>query len=124
MEIIPQVSNLSGHRVNLKLVPRLIRSTVLAEIASGTNTKYAHPHLKVYPSLLRGVTVVLHEHHPNPRGARICLAGDQHGMSFSGLTQLRFTSVGLCSEKTAGIAFKHWVSAEQLHGTWVQLNSA
>ena len=47
-----------GHRVNRKRVQRLMRQLGLAGMAPGPNTSRPHPEHRVYPYLLRGVTVV------------------------------------------------------------------
>ena len=47
-----------GHTVNRKRVQRLMRRMGLAGMAPGANTSRAHPEHKVYPYLLRGVSVV------------------------------------------------------------------
>jgi putative transposase len=47
-----------GHCVNRKRARRLMRSIGLSGMAPGPNTSKAHPQHKVYPYLLRGVTVV------------------------------------------------------------------
>ena len=46
-----------GHLVNRKRVQRLMRLLGLAGMAPGPNTSHPHPQHKVYPYLLRGVTV-------------------------------------------------------------------
>jgi putative transposase len=46
-----------GHLVNRKRVQRLMRLLGLAGMAPGPNTSRPHPQHKVYPYLLRGVTV-------------------------------------------------------------------
>lgn len=46
-----------GHPVNRKRVQRLMRGMGLAGMAPGPNTSTAHPGHKVYPYLLRGVSV-------------------------------------------------------------------
>ena len=46
-----------GHVVNRKRVQRLMRAMGLVAIAPGPNTSRAHPEHKVYPYLLRGVSV-------------------------------------------------------------------
>jgi putative transposase len=46
-----------GHFVNRKRVQRLMRLLGLAGMAPGPNTSRPHPQHKVYPYLLRGVTV-------------------------------------------------------------------
>lgn len=47
-----------GIKVNRKRVQRLMRLTGLAGMAPGPNTSQKHPEHKVYPYLLRGLTVV------------------------------------------------------------------
>ena len=47
-----------GHTVNRKRVQRLMRRMGLSGMAPGPNTSRAHPEHKVYPYLLRGVSVV------------------------------------------------------------------
>ena len=47
-----------GHHVNRKRVQRLMRQLGLAGMAPGPNTSRPHPEHRVYPYLLRGVTVV------------------------------------------------------------------
>jgi putative transposase len=47
-----------GHLVNRKRVQRLMRLLGLAGMAPGPNTSRPHPQHKVYPYLLRGVTVI------------------------------------------------------------------
>lgn len=47
-----------GHPVNRKRVQRLMRQMSLAGMAPGPNTSRPHPLHKVYPYLLRGVSVV------------------------------------------------------------------
>ena len=47
-----------GHEVNRKRVQRLMRILGLAGMAPGPNTSLAHPQNKIYPYLLRGVTVI------------------------------------------------------------------
>jgi putative transposase len=47
-----------GHPVNRKRVQRLMRQMGLAGMAPGPNTSRPHPLHKVYPYLLRGVSVV------------------------------------------------------------------
>lgn len=46
-----------GHTVNRKRVQRLMRSLGLAGMAPGPNTSQVHPAHKVYPYLLRGVSI-------------------------------------------------------------------
>jgi len=46
-----------GHHVNRKRVQRLMRGMGLAGMAPGPNTSQPHPGHKVYPYLLRGVSV-------------------------------------------------------------------
>ena len=46
-----------GHTVNRKRVQRLMRGMGLAGMAPGPNTSQVHPGHKVYPYLLRGVSV-------------------------------------------------------------------
>lgn len=46
-----------GHNINRKRVQRLMRTLGLAGMAPGPNTSRAHPQHKIYPYLLRGVTV-------------------------------------------------------------------
>ena len=46
-----------GHAVNRKRVQRLMRVLGLAGMAPGPNTSKHHPEHKVYPYLLRGVTI-------------------------------------------------------------------
>lgn len=48
----------AGHIVNRKRVQRLMRQMGLAGMAPGPNTSKSHPEHKVYPYLLRGVSVV------------------------------------------------------------------
>lgn len=48
----------AGHSVNRKRVQRLMREMGLAGMAPGPNTSRPHPEHKVYPYLLRGVTVI------------------------------------------------------------------
>lgn len=48
----------AGHRVNRKRAQRLMRQMGLAGMAPGPATSRAHPAHKVYPYLLRGVSVV------------------------------------------------------------------
>jgi putative transposase len=48
----------NGHIVNRKRVQRLMRLMGLAGMAPGPNTSWPHPEHKVYPYLLRGVSVV------------------------------------------------------------------
>lgn len=48
----------AGHRVNRKRAQRLMRQMGLAGMAPGPNTSRAHPEHKVYPYVLRGVSVV------------------------------------------------------------------
>ena len=48
----------AGHTVNRKRVQRLMRKMGLAGMAPGPNTSRPHPEHKVYPYLLRGVSVV------------------------------------------------------------------
>jgi putative transposase len=48
----------AGHSVNRKRAQRLMRQMGLAGMAPGPNTSRAHPEHKVYPYLLRGVSVV------------------------------------------------------------------
>jgi len=47
-----------GHTVNRKRVQRLMRAMGLTGMAPGPNTSRPHPEHKVYPYLLRGVSVV------------------------------------------------------------------
>jgi len=47
-----------GIKVNRKRVQRLMRLMGLAGMAPGPNTSQKHPEHKVYPYLLRGLTVV------------------------------------------------------------------
>jgi putative transposase len=47
-----------GHGVNRKHVQRLMRTLGLAGMAPGPNTSRAHPEHKVYPYLLRGVSII------------------------------------------------------------------
>lgn len=51
-----------GHEVNRKRVQRLMRLLGLAGMAPGPNTSRPHPEHKIYPYLLRGVSVI----RPNP----------------------------------------------------------
>jgi len=46
-----------GHTVNRKRAQRLMRTMGLVGMAPGPNTSRAHPQHKVYPYLLRGVTI-------------------------------------------------------------------
>ena len=48
----------AGHTINRKRVQRLMRQMGLAGMAPGPNTSRPHPGHKVYPYLLRGVSVV------------------------------------------------------------------
>jgi putative transposase len=48
----------AGHKVNRKRVQRLMRVMGLAGMAPGPNTSRPHPEHKVYPYLLRGISVV------------------------------------------------------------------
>ena len=48
----------AGHNVNRKRAQRLMREMGLAGMAPGLNTSRPHPEHKVYPYLLRGVSVV------------------------------------------------------------------
>jgi len=48
----------AGHDVNRKRVQGLMRTMGLAGMAPGPNTSRSHPEHKVYPYLLRGVSVV------------------------------------------------------------------
>ena len=48
----------AGHDVNRKRVQGLMRKMGLAGMAPGPNTSHPHPDHKVYPYLLRGVSVV------------------------------------------------------------------
>ena len=48
----------TGHKVNRKRVQRLMRMMGLAGMAPGPNTSRPHPEHKVYPYLLRGISVV------------------------------------------------------------------
>ncbi len=48
----------AGHTVNRKRVQRLMQQMGLAGMAPGPNTSRPHPENKVYPYLLRGVSVV------------------------------------------------------------------
>ena len=48
----------AGHTVNRKRVQRLMRKMGLAGMAPGPSTSRPHPEHKVYPYLLRGVSVV------------------------------------------------------------------
>ena len=48
----------AGHAVNRKRVQGLMRTMGLAGMAPGPNTSRSHPEHKVYPYLLRGVSVV------------------------------------------------------------------
>ena len=47
-----------GYRINRKRVQRLMRMLGLAGMAPGPNTSKPHPEHKIYPYLLRGVTVM------------------------------------------------------------------
>ena len=47
----------AGHTVNRKRVQRLMQQMGLAGMAPGPNTSRAHPEHKVYPYLLRGVSI-------------------------------------------------------------------
>ena len=49
---------MAGHTVNRKRVQRLMRKMGLAGMAPGPSTSRPHPEHKVYPYLLRGVSVV------------------------------------------------------------------
>jgi putative transposase len=51
-----------GHVINRKRVQRLMREMGLVAMAPGPNTSRPHPEHKVYPYLLRGVTVVRPNH--------------------------------------------------------------
>jgi putative transposase len=51
-----------GHPVNRKRVQRLMRILGLAAMAPGPNTSKKHPQNKIYPYLLRGVSVVRPNH--------------------------------------------------------------
>lgn len=51
-----------GHSVNRKRVQRLMRILGLAAMAPGPNTSKKHPQNKIYPYLLRGVSVVRPNH--------------------------------------------------------------
>jgi len=46
-----------GHQINRKRIQRLMRILGLAGMAPGPNTSRPHPKHKIYPYLLRGVTV-------------------------------------------------------------------
>lgn len=46
-----------GHKVNRKRVQRLMREMGLVSMAPGPNTSQSHPEHKVYPYLLRGVSI-------------------------------------------------------------------
>ena len=48
----------AGHEVNRKRVQGLMRKMGLAGMAPGPNTSRSHPEHKVYPYLLRGVSIV------------------------------------------------------------------
>ncbi len=48
----------AGHTVNRKRVQRLMRQMGLAGMAPGPNTSRPHPDHKIYPYLLRGVSVI------------------------------------------------------------------
>ncbi len=47
-----------GHEVNRKRVQRLMRQMGLAGMAPGPNTSRPHPEHRIYPYLLRGVSIV------------------------------------------------------------------
>lgn len=47
-----------GHTVNRKRVQRLMRNMGLAGMAPGPNTSQVHPGHKIYPYLLRGISVI------------------------------------------------------------------
>jgi len=72
----------AGHRVNRKHVRRLMRQMGLAGMAPGPNTSRPHPEHKIYPYLLRGLTIG----QPNqvsstditPPGKGLCLSGGDH----------------------------------------------
>jgi len=51
-----------GHAVNRKRIQRLMGKLGLAGMAPGPNTSRPHPQHKIYPYLLRGVTVVRPNH--------------------------------------------------------------
>ena len=51
-----------GHSINRKRVQRLMRILGLAAMAPGPNTSKKHPQNKIYPYLLRGVSVVRPNH--------------------------------------------------------------
>ena len=48
----------AGHTVNRKRVQRLMRQMGLSGMAPGPNTSRPHPDHKIYPYLLRGVSVI------------------------------------------------------------------
>jgi putative transposase len=48
----------AGHNVNRKRVQGLMRTMGLVGMAPGPNTSRSHPKHKVYPYLLRGVSVI------------------------------------------------------------------
>lgn len=56
------ILRMGGYVINRKRVQRLMREMGLAGMAPGPNTSKAHPENKVYPYLLRGVSVVRPNH--------------------------------------------------------------
>jgi putative transposase len=47
-----------GHPVNRKRVQRLMRILGLAAMAPGPNTSKKHPQNRIYPYLLRGLSII------------------------------------------------------------------
>jgi len=78
-----------GHLVNRKRVQRLMRLLGLAGMAPGPNTSHPHPQHKVYPYLLRGVTVT----RPNQRNVSMTLRHVPCEFSVALLARCRFWRV-------------------------------
>ncbi len=82
----------AGHNVNRKRVQGLMRQMGLVGMAPGPNTSRPHPEHKVYPYLLRGVSVIRpgleHGHHLYPTGTWFRLFGSNHRLVFTPGTEL------------------------------------
>ena len=66
----------NGHLINRKRVQRLMGILGLAGMAPGPNTSSPHPQNKIYPYLLRGVSVT----HPNQVWSTVKV--DRNGLQF------------------------------------------
>ena len=74
-----------GYGVNRKRVQRLMRLMGLQSVAPKPNTSQAVKQHKVYPYLLKGMTIdrpnqVVHRHHVHPSGKRVRLSRGRYGL--------------------------------------------